>query len=265
VAQIDSFSSTDTRRGLNVVFVFPAGSADHQLLAENAAHEVGHSFGLFHQSTYDGNVRIQEYNTNNDSTEKAPIMGLSRFANRGLWWNGPSGTQNPFNGNLPVPQDDLLVITKAANGITYRADDHGNTRASATEIPIVSNFLTAAGIIEQTSDVDYFKFNTPGGNASFNLNPPLGGMLDAKLELFDDLGALLATADQVASSTPASLNESISAVLNAGWYTLAVSSHGLYGDIGQYAISGTPAPEPTGVGVIAILGMVSLLRRRRRE
>src|SRR5438045_954509 len=124
VAMVDSFSSTHPLMGDNIVFVFPTGSANDQLIAENTAHEAGHGFGLQHQSTYNtSNVRTEQYNTNGNSMEKAPIMGLSRNANRGLWWNGTSEIRNPFNGNLPIVQDDLAVITKAQNGVTYRTDD----------------------------------------------------------------------------------------------------------------------------------------------
>jgi hypothetical protein len=263
VANVDSFSSTDPKLGDNIVFVFPAGSSDDRLLGENTAHELGHGLGLEHQSTYSGTTKIEEYNTNGDSALTAPIMGLSRNANRGLWWNGPSSVRNPFNGNLPVPQDDLAVITKSINGITYRADDHGSTAATATVLTPQADRIAAAGVIEQTTDVDCFRFDTPGGDARFTLSPPLGGMLDAKLELFDDVGALVQAADHLAGSTSESLSESLAAALSEGWYTLAVSSHGSYGDIGEYSITGTTAPEPAaGLIMIGLMGGMSLRRRR---
>ena len=78
-------------------------------------------------------------------------------------------------------------------------------------------------------------------------------MLDLKLELYTSAGTLVAAAD---SST---LGETITTAVAAGAYRLVVASHGTYGDIGQYAVSGTiipavnyvPAPSSLSAGVIS--------------
>jgi PKD repeat protein len=64
-----------------------------------------------------------------------------------------------------------------------------------------------------------------------------GGMLDLKLSLYNSSGGLVTSADS------SSLGESISATVSAGTYYLVVASHGSYGDVGQYSLSGT---VPTG-------------------
>ena len=60
-------------------------------------------------------------------------------------------------------------------------------------------------------------------------------MLDLKLELRDSSGTIITSADK------SSLGESISANLTAGTYYVDVASHGSYGDVGQYTLSGTIA------------------------
>ena len=78
-----------------------------------------------------------------------------------------------------------------------------------------------------------------------------GGMLDLKLSLYLADGTLIATSDT------ASLGETISENLSAGTYKLVVASHGGYGDIGQYTVSGTIVPHatpaaPSGLAATAI-------------
>jgi hypothetical protein len=121
------------------------------------------------------------------------------------------------------------------------------------------NFVGGKGVIEQIADVDYFSFQTLAGDVSFTLDvAPFGAMLDASLSLFDSTGFMLAEA------ATASLGESLSLSLPGGWYSLAVSSAGGYGDIGQYFLSGTiiAVPEPAFAGLAAV-GLVMLLRRGR--
>jgi hypothetical protein len=49
----------------------------------------------------------------------------------------------------------------------------------------------------------------------------------------------------VASADTASLGETLSANLAAGTYYLVVRSHGVYGDVGTYSISGTAPQGPS--------------------
>lgn len=216
-------------------------------VAAATAHESGHGFGLLHQSTWDGNTLLDEYNRGD--AHKAPIMGSS-YRKRGVWWLGPS-SNSPY-----AIQDDLYILSNFENGFGYRADDHGNTPAGAT--PLVGS---VTGVIEKTSDVDFFTYQSTGGATVFTLAPAeFGAMLDGTLALYDAGGTLLQLADTT------SLGESIAAELMPGSYFLAVGSHGAFGDIGQYTLSVGLArvPEPSAI-FLAGTGVVACTRRRRRS
>jgi hypothetical protein len=66
-----------------------------------------------------------------------------------------------------------------------------------------------------------------------------GATLDLQLELRDASGNLITSVDT------ASLGETLSANLAAGTYYLVVQSHGVYGDVGTYSISGTAPDAPS--------------------
>src|SRR5213079_356348 len=74
----------------NVSYVFPANlsGGDPKKVGEATSHEAGHGFGLQHQSVYDGTTKLLEYNPGTPA--KAPVMGRSYDAQRGLWWTGQS-------------------------------------------------------------------------------------------------------------------------------------------------------------------------------
>lgn len=223
-------------------------------VAEATAHEAGHLFGLVHQSTYDssGN-KLEEYS--HGSADKAPIMGFSYYSLRGLWWTGTSS-----DGPTSI-QSDLSVISSATNGFGYRPDDHARTMAGADLLDVVAGTtLHGAGVIERMSDVDYFRFTSTGGEVDLRANvAALGPMLDLALSLQDAAGNVLASADTT------DLGESISAMLTAGVYFLAVSSHGAYGDVGQYTIEGAMAAVPEPGGALALSATVVLLGMRGRK
>ncbi len=238
ITYVNSFTSADP----NIDWIFPKnltnGAAD--VVAEAAAHEAGHAFGLLHQSSYDsaGN-RTDEYN-HGDSLI-APIMGFSYNAQRGLWWDGPSQSSSTSI------QDDLATLTNGINGFGYRADDHSSNINSPDSLNLSGSSVSASGIIEQTSDVDYFSFFTGPGTISLSANvAQFGPMLDLKLSLYDANGILVTSADT------SSLGETLSTVVSAGTYKLAVAGHGAYGDLGQYTVSGTiipfnPLPAPSNL------------------
>ncbi len=227
VAYLDAFTNSIP----NAVYIFEDNlvNGDPKFTAEVIAHESGHGFGLEHQSTYDafGN-KTDEYNPG--TSAKAPIMGNSRSAARGLWWYGTSSACSTCY------QDDIAVIARSQNGFGFRPDDHGGDNTSASQLGINGNSVSATGIIGSTLDQDRFKFTTTiGGQASFTANVArYGAMLDLALLLYDSNGNIVASADTT------SLQESILNLnLTAGTYFLVVKSHGSYGDVGQYTITGT--------------------------
>jgi hypothetical protein len=232
LAYIDGFNSPWSS---NTGFIFPSRLANNtKIMAVAAAHEAGHGFGLYHQATWSNNVKTNEYNPGTGAL--APIMGLAYWSNRGTWWNGTTSTAPN------IIQDDMVAIAKSANGFGYRADDYGSTVANAFAPTIVGGTFSASGVIEQTADLDLFRFTTVGGSISANLAvAAYGAMLDATLQIWD------ASGNVVASAATTSLGESLNLNLASGTYYAVVRSAGNYGDVGQYTLSvnlptGTVAP-----------------------
>src|SRR5437773_3320769 len=105
----------------NVAFVFAnsLNGGNARYIAEAASHEAGHLFGLEHQATWNGAQLVTEYNAG--TAAWAPIMGVSYYAGRTTWANGPTTT------GPTAAQDDLSIIASSANGFGYVPDDYGNT------------------------------------------------------------------------------------------------------------------------------------------
>jgi len=76
---------------------------NQRTVADNIAHEVGHTFGNRHQSSYDENcVMISSYNYG--TSISAPIMGASFNADTALWAIGPNSL------GCTIIQNDTAVI-----------------------------------------------------------------------------------------------------------------------------------------------------------
>jgi fibronectin type 3 domain-containing protein len=219
--------------------------------SDAAIHESGHAFGLQHQSTYSGTTKTAEYNQGNSA--KAPIMGVTYYSTRGLWWRGTSSISSA------TIQDDLSVLTNNTNGFGLRTDDYGDSIGSAGSFTVDGASVSASGLITATTDKDYFGFATQAGSISFTVSPAqYGAMLDATIQLVDSNGAVVATADT------AGLGETLTATVGTGAYYLIVSGKGNYGDIGQYSVSGTIVPSgnfvaaPKNLAAASAGGSVSL-------
>src|SRR5262249_26570655 len=150
----------------NVSFVYAANlQNDARYIADAAAHEAGHQFGLDHQSQYTGTTLQYEYSYGVDDT--APLMGAGYYAKRSLWWYGPSDISST------TYQNDMDVIASTANGFGYRTDDNGDTAATATSLTVSSSgSVSGSGVIEKMTDLDYFSFTTGSGTITLNVNVP---------------------------------------------------------------------------------------------
>jgi hypothetical protein len=211
-------------------------SNNARYIAEASSHESGHAFGLQHQSVYNSSgQKIDEYNRGN--SQWAPIMGVGYNAARTTWHNGPSSL------GPTAYQDDMAIIARTANRFGYRADDHGNTTATATPLSFSNGQFSSSGIVANLSDSDYFSFNTAGGRVSLNVNvASVGPNLDAQLSLYNSLAQLIASVNPTTSFAA-----SLTTTLAAGTYYAAVSGGNVYGSAGQYTFTGsvttTSAPE----------------------
>ncbi len=259
-----AFTGSFYNGGPNIVYAFAQnGSGTNYSLksiADTVSQEAGHAFGLWHQSLYDsaGN-RTDEYHPGDGSW--GPIMGAGS-PTLSTWHNGTSSVFYPVGSPIGVGgvgysttiigsrfvvlQDDMVRIARSANGFGYRGDDHGNTLSDATPLmpmgPMVDK-MVHLGVIEKAdgvySDEDVFSFTTGGGPIEVEVDVARYGWtivanLDAKVELRDEDGNVLATSDPAGT-----LDAAISLDVDAGKYYVVVSSQGDYGRVGQYWVSVT--------------------------
>src|SRR6188508_567987 len=213
-------------------------------IAEAASHEAGHTLGLRHQSSYNAAcAKLSDYNWGQGAGEIgwAPIMGAGYNQNMTLWNNGPNslGCNNT--------QNDLSVITNAANGFGYRPDDHTDVYATATTATLNSSGLaTISGVIEKTDDKDLFKITMPTfGRLQLDAIPynvgtgNSGSDLDLQVDVLDGSYASIGTYN------PGNLLSSvIDTFVNAGTYYMRIDGKGNvfapeYGSLGSYSLQVT--------------------------
>ncbi len=213
----------------NTVWVFSdytgKGAPDHAgWTARVISHEVGHSFGLWHQSIVSTTgVTQTEYDPG--TTLTSPIMGYSYSGQRATWRTG--------RNNFGQSQDD--VSTLLAGGVSLIGDDvpAGQSR------PLTLNSASpVTGRIETAGDTDVYSFTlTAPRIVNLRVDPPvLGahatGTLDAAMRL---------TGNGVDRDLDTfNLGESLSVRLGAGTYTVQVragASNLGYANLGSYAVS----------------------------
>lgn len=205
---------------------------------EVISHEVGHTLQLSHDGR---NSPAEGYygGHGTDPTGWAPIMGVGYYKKLSQWSKGEYLSANQT-------QDDLAIIV-SNNDVDYRTDDMGDVLSSARYLEILAdNTVSNEGIIEQTGDIDSFRFVTAGGTATLNVNTvTLNPNLDILAEIVD-----AATSTVVASDNPdLGINAAVTANLPAGEYLLRVRGTGRgdvlgdgysnYGCLGSYLITGT--------------------------
>ena len=250
-------SSPSISGGYSYVGVFPNtapksfnNAGDARTRVSGIVHELGHNFGLAHQSDYDtlGN-KTREYSSGFDSLH-GPLMGVDYAQTIHKWFIGhPSSSASSL-------QDDIAVIAgkikarQPAGGDGFRADDHGGTIATARALtPAADSSRTIAGIIERMADIDVFSFTTTGAGVSVvSVVPTKPSGLDAKVEIYDAAGVL------VAASDAATNEQQIVVPIGAGTWYVSVSSHGDYGDVGSYDLSVNDLPAGWGSADVGSVG-----------
>ena len=219
-------------------------------VGEASTHEAGHNLGLSH----DGASGTSYYQGHGSGpTGWAPIMGAGYYKDLVQWSQGEyDGANNS--------QDDLAVI--ASYGAPAVADDHGDTRGTASTLELSTNGTTAslsgAGLIGTRADIDVFTFVSGAGAYSINVNPaPFSPNLDIAIALYDGADQLV-DSDNPASSLPASLSGSLA----AGEYYLEIEGVGKddplltgytdYASLGRYSVTASIADASGLVPPVAI-------------
>ena len=217
------------------VFTRGVGNGDKNI-AEAVSHEVGHTFGLYHDGTATAGYYAGQ-------GAWAPIMGVGYYKPVTQWSRGE------YTGASQT-QDDLVVIQ--THGGTLRTDDVGDSFAAATLLS--GPDLAATGRITTAGDKDVYTFVAGAGGATIGVSPaPYGPNLDLRLELFDSSGAILANADPVSGTSSADiaygLDAAVTVTLTPGTYFVRITGTGsgnplstgysTYGSIGTYTLTGT--------------------------
>ncbi|MGN6160193.1 MAG: hypothetical protein ACTHOG_00660 [Marmoricola sp.] len=261
------------------VFTDSLGPNVAKWMADAAAHEAGHTFGLTHQGTttdtnctgqsvgcsyYDGYVPSPQLeNAPTTPWLWGPIMGDPYQAAVTQWARGEYPSAN--NG-----QDEMSLIAGSAPALVPSS---GTSLASAVALPAAGQ----SGYISGASDQEYYALGNCSGTVTLTGTPAATGPnLDVKLELLDSAGNVVSTSDPVDGLTSGSnqiepvatgLDASLSAPVTAGTYYLRVSGGGSYADgasgatdsssgfsnyasIGTYVLSGAngcaaPASAPS--------------------
>lgn len=249
VAFLDVVDEPDAHSQFQPAWIFPQTLMDDpKAVAEAVSHEVGHNFGLDH----DGQGGADYYEGHGSW---APIMGAGYGRPITQWSKGD------YTGATRSGEDDVAII--AANGAPYRADEDGGTRATASSaLP-----TGAPAYVSKRSDVDYYALGTCAGAVTVTGTvAPVSPDLDLQVQLVDDVGAVLATANpasgtvdlDVASGLGATLTQSVPsgsyfAVVDGVGNGSPSSGYDDYGSLGAYRLAvtgcgGAPDPEPVAPG-----------------
>jgi hypothetical protein len=244
VAIVGSFDATVDRAAY--VFTETPFKQTARTIGEAASHEVGHTFGLYH----DGGPESPDYYDGHGSW--APIMGRPLDPTKPVtqWSRGEYAEANRF-------EDDLAIIA-ALTG--YRPDDHSDSVAAPSVVP--SNSVTL-GNIGRTGDRDVFAVDVLAGSLSVQLRPPAGesawSNLAARMTVRNGSGGVVATATP---SSPSGWSLSVGPAVPAGRYTIEVAPIGwltastgftTYGSLGAYqlVVNAPQGPPPLADGASA--------------
>ena len=168
VAFLNSFGWGDN----TPCWVFETGNLDP--CPPRAAHEIGHTLGLQHQSTYDANcVRTAEYSTGNINMgyiSWAPLMGVSYNLNVQTFTNGPDRTHcTPW-------VDEYSVINNFLPNIPDDEPDYFTTDG------LLMNGVNQTFGLQSTSDVDILCI--PTGKWSCYITVTTYGTLDVAVDVY---------------------------------------------------------------------------------
>ena len=213
VAQDNSFfSQVNPSVNDTCCFVFSGDLATNppvsfeKSVAETASHAIGRTLGLQDatQTVPDPQdptkfINVPYAGHGTGVTSSAPIMGDGTKKELTQWSQG----EFPFATQVRSELDD---ITNSQTGVTYRTDDHGSTRSTADSIGLQAgaatefDIISDQGIIEKSTDIDYFTFTVEGfgGIVNFDIaTATTGTNLDILAKIYDAGGAVLYTSNPV--------------------------------------------------------------------
>lgn len=197
------------------------------------SHEAGHAMNLDH----DGSSSTSYYSGHGTQEARwAPIMG-SVFSGWNTGWS---------KGDYPganEPEDDLAILA-TTNGFTYRFDDHADSASHATPLSSVdTDRRVAEGVIERTTDFDWFSFNSSGGLTRISVEPhSLNPNVDLQAELYDSALNLIATSAPT-NQLAAGFNETLTTgtyflrVTGTGNLTWSTGGYDDYASLGAYVVA----------------------------
>jgi len=228
-------------------------------IAEAAAHEVGHTMTLRHQSIYSAITcsKTAEYNpgVGTGMTSWAPIMGVGYSKNVTIWHTGQSATSCTL---IQRDHGNTSPGITSPNFLSFLTDDVGNTFGSAKILNLNTISYVDSGLISEPTDIDAFRFSICNNRyVSINVKPWAldtvnyqGANLDVRLALYNASNNLLAI------DTPLTkLNSLVGLNLTSGTYYFTVdggrsANYTDYGSLGKYYISIKATNPPVIVNTI---------------
>lgn len=245
--QVGTFSNDMNPGAFAFANLFGASELDE--LADTISHETGHVFGLAHDGT--GTVCTPcdpDSNYYGGHGTWGPVMGIPVGRTVTTW---SAGTY-PGANNV---EDDLSLISRWMGLVPDDAPDTPDvTGAPSLGGPAAS--VAQRGLIRSPTDTDVWRFSAAAGAVDLTVAPPTPGPnLDARAELLDATGAVVASADD-----PDGLGARIATTVAAGTYLLRVDGTGDvdpapgyddYASLGTYRIEGS-YPDPVGLAPVAV-------------
>ncbi|PBQ33064.1 hypothetical protein CNR22_15185 [Sphingobacteriaceae bacterium] len=214
-------------------------------MAEAAAHEVGHTLTLRHQSSYTSNCVKTEYHpgTGSGITSWAPIMGVGYSKNITIWHNGKSATSC---STIQNDHGNSGIGITSPGYLNFIPDDVGNTLGTAKILNLTNINLLDSGIITQPTDIDAYQFTicdnryvTIGVKPwALDTNSYLGADLDVRFFLYNATTTSVLAVDTALTK----LNTLRGLTLTPGTYYFTVDGgrsnyYSDYGSLGKYYVS----------------------------
>jgi hypothetical protein len=290
VSYVGVAQQATTSNGMRTNWVFPVNGTTTlpKYVAAATIHEDGHHLSLQHQTDENNGGGYSNNNGASGNGSYAPIMGTSYYSQRGTWRVGKPGTNTndvavlESNLNIGSLLDSGIGHTMAtATGLAVNPDGSVNAEfAKSFIMPKASTGYSATG--EDSYTKDYFAFHAAGGAISLTANDGseflLAGVADpgatmrSVLRILDINGTVLGTSTEDATTLIHTWSGSLSAgtyyaqVVSYGSYVSSYEPSSSYFNMGAYFLSGSgfaPVPEPTTI--VAMLGGLGFLLRRRRK